>query len=622
MYGFVLWMDRARRGPVGPITMHRIGDAATITGECFGMHTCPLRSTPEAAAESQPIVSPTTILTYSGYVGNRRDVANLLGQPKLASAPDGSVILAAYTAWGGAFPAKLHGEYTFVILDRGDARVLAGRDALGLRKLYVLVDSRRLWIASNLAMLLASLPEAPSLDVTGIAHFLACGGTLGPLLKTLFRGILYVPAGHTLENEGAFGPVHQRPFWTADINREMQLPRAEDYEEKFRTLLFDGVEAALRAPGLVCTELSGGLDSSTVTAAAATLLRGRGSLSEGKLLAFSVVASETRAADESRYQAQFRSQYPIDHRQFDLDDLSDVMQVGGLSQPAFADMQGWFLEAQRRVVTECAPTVWLTGQGGDAVFGLTLPPLYLAGLLRKCRVTAWVREIAALLKAGRFNLWQLLWVYSRGDVLHALGNVPPRAPAWLTADLRTLVDEAQRTILTATCGRFSSNVNAFHYHLVATLAASLPDHERFSFEPRSPLLSLPLVEFMIGISWKYKVTADSNRVLQRRALRDILPKTIANRTTKGDFTPRLFSALRRRWDFWEPLTTGKHLADLGLIDPSGLRRSCEALRHGVSTDSLSVQCAALLLEQWLRTRRIRSDEPSLRRFREDASVRR
>ena len=621
MHGFVIWVDRARRGPVDTVTMHRVGDSATITGGCFGMHTCPLRSTPEATAESQPIVSSTTILTYTGYVGNRRDVAELLRQPKLASAPDGSIILAAYTAWGRVFPAKLRGEYSFVILDRRDARVLAGRDALGLQKLYVLANSRRLWIASNLTMLLASLPEAPSVDVTGVAHFLACGGSLGPLLKTLFRGILYVPAGHTLENEGAFGPVRQRPFWIAETNREIQLPRAEDYEERFRTLLFDGVEAALRAPGLVCTELSGGLDSSTVTAAAATLLRRRGSLSEDKLLAFSLVASETAVADESRYQAQFRSQYPIEHRQFDLDELSDVMQVAELSQPALADMQGWFLEAQRKVATERAPTVCLTGQGGDAVFGLALPPLHLADLLMKCRVAAWAREIAELLRAGRFNLWQLLWIYSRGDVLYAFGKVPPRAPAWLTADLRTLVDGAQRTVHTGTCGRFSSNVRALHYHLIATLAASLPDHERFPFEPRSPLLSLPLVEFMIATPCNYKVTADSNRVLQRRALRSILPKTIVNRTTKGDFTPRLFSALRRRWDFWEPLTNGTHLADLGLVDPARFRRSCEVLRHGIVTDSFSIQCAALILEQWLRTRRIRSDDSNLRRFRYDASVR-
>ena len=621
MYGFVIWVDTARRGPVDTFAAHRIDGGATITGGCFGMHTRPLRSTPEATAESQPIVDSTTILTYGGHVANRRDVAELLGQPKLASAPDGSVMLAAYAAWGRAFPAKLHGEYSFVILDRRDARVFAGRDALGLHKLYAFADSRRLWIASNLTMLLASLPEAPGVDPAGAAHFLACGGTLGPLRRTLFRGIHYVPAGHTLENEGPFGPVRQRPFWTPEVNREMQLPRAQDYEERLRTLLFNGVESALRAPGPVCTELSGGLDSSTVTAAAA-LLRGRGSPSETRLLAYSLVASETRVADESRYQAGFLSQYPIDHRQFDLDGLSDVMQVAELSQPAFADMQGWILEGQQRVAAECSPTVCLTGQGGDAVFGVAFPPLHLAGLLRKWKIAAWGREIVKLLKTGRFNIGQLLWVYSRGDVLNALGKTTPGAPAWLTRNVRARVDEAQRALVTATCGRFSSNVRAFHYHLVATLAASLPDHERFPFEPRSPLLSLPLVEFMIAVPWKYKVTADSNRVLQRRAFGNILPKAIVHRTTKGNFTPRLFSALRRRWDFWEPLTHGTHLADLGLVDPAGFRRSCEALRHGIATDALSIQCAALILEQWLRTRRIRSDHPGLRRFRHEATVHR
>ena len=256
------------------------------------------------------------------------------------------------------------------------------------------------------------------------------------------------------------------------------------------------------------------------------------------------------------------------------------------------------------------------------MFGAGFPPLHLASLLKARRMGAWLRAIAELSEAGRYNLWQLLWVYSRGDVLNALQYMAPRTPTWLAADMRTAVDEAQRTLITATCGRFLSNIRAFHYYVIATLAASLPDHDRFLFEPRSPLLSLPLVEFMIAIPWNCKITANSTRVLQRRAFGNILPKAILHRTTKASFTARFFSALRRRWDFWEPLAKGTYLADLGLVNSAEFRRSCEALRQGIATDSIGSQCAALILEQWLRMRRIRTDDPSLRRFRHDAACHR
>ena len=615
MYGFAIWVDRGRKGPIGEFAVERTDCGTTLSGKCFGMYTRPLASTPEAVTEPQPLVRPTMILSYTGRIDNRRQVAELLRQPELALAAEGAVMLAAYAAWGDAFPAKLDGEYSFVIVDRHDGRLVAGRDALGIHKLYVLEETRRVWIASNLALLLASVPKEPRISPTGAADFIGGGATLGPLLRTLFRSVSYVGAGHTFVDEGRFRRVQQQRFWTPRIDREIRLPRKQDYEERFRTLVFDSVEMALRAPSPVCTELSGGLDSSTVTVAAA-LLRERGIVDQ-KLVAFSLGASDTQVADEAEYQDQVLSEHEIVHQRFDLDSMSDVLQVADVSQPSLVDMQGWFLEGQRRVAAKYSPTVCLTGQGGDAVFCVAFPPLHLASLVRRAKMGAWAREVWKWLGTGRFNLWDLLWVHSRGDVLNSIMKLPP-APSWLTVGARRQVRDASRAVVTGTGGRFSADTRAFHCNLITTLAAVLPDQERFPWENRCPLLARSLVEFMVGVPTEYKATLDCNRVLQRGALVNVLPKGIVERKTKGDFTPRLFSALRRRWDFWEPLTHGTCLADLGLVESSAFRATCEGVRQGLGGKTLSYVCAALILEGWLRTRRTRSNEPSIQGFRRGA----
>lgn len=617
MYGFVIWVDRARQGRVQNLDVERADDCSRLSGTCFGLYARPFFSTPEAIIEQQPLVTPRAILSYSGHIDNRQEIADLLGQPQLAVDADGSVMLAAYEAWGNAFAAKLHGEFSFVLVDRDDGKVVAGRDALGIHKLYVLEDARRLWLASNLTLLLASVPEEPRISQIGAAQFIGGGATLGPLGRTLFHNVNYVGAGHILVEEGGLKPVLQRRFWTPAIDSRARRSSMADYEDALRTLLFNSVESALRAPAPVCTELSGGLDSSTVTVSAA-VLRERGIVDQ-RLVAFSLVASDTQVANESQYQRQVLSQHDIEYRRFDLDSLTDVVDVADVSQPSFVDIQGWFLDAQRRLAAEYSPAVCLTGQGGDAVFATALPPLHLARLVSRWKLNAWAREVWKLLGTGRYNLWNLLWVHSRGDVLNAFAKPPP-VPSWLKRGARKQVWDAVRAVITGTCGRFSSSTEAFHYSAIATLAASLPDQERFPWEFRCPLLARPLVEFMISVPTEYKVGSEGNRVLQRQALANVLPETIVRRRSKGDFTPRLFSALRRRWDFWEPLTYGTYLADLGLVDPAKFRSSCEALRQGLGGEMVSYLGAALILERWLRTREIRLDEPGIRQFRRRAEM--
>jgi len=121
-----------------------------------------------------------------------------------------------------------------------------------------------------------------------------------------------------------------------------------------------------------------------------------------------------------------------------------------------------------------------------------------------------------------------------------------------------------------------------------------------TFEGRHPLLNRALVSFVLGLRWQDKVGPDRDRIVQRRALRGILPEAVRNRADKGDGTPRFLRGIRENWDaVVRPLSEGRHLAALGLVDRPAFELGVQRLRHGVMGQDLPVFVAALSLEAWL-----------------------
>jgi asparagine synthase (glutamine-hydrolysing) len=557
-----------------------------------------LGGTPEALRERQPIVTPAVVLVYEGRVDNRTEVAAKCRRAELATAPDGDVLLAAFTAWGEAFPRHVDGEYAFVLFERRERRLVAGRDAVGVKKLYLADDGRRFCLASSLALLLRYLRKPPPLDSEGLVNFIASGGLVGASGRTVYRGIRPVPPGHVLAcSEGAF---HVRPYWTLEEGAEVAPRSVDECDSHFRAVLFDSVKGALRALSPVGTELSGGLDSSTVTSVAATVTS-RQNPPATQLIAFSLVASETWQADERRYQDAVLERYPLEHQTYDLDQLPDDLSFGDAAQPAFLNAQPWLLSAQRAFARERGVRVSLTGQGGDAVMGYYLPPFHLSPMLRSLRLRAWFRESVKWVGHGSYSWWRLLSVFGSGDTRRGMGPLP-RLPQWLVPRMARQVRDALDALVTAPSGRFLKDPRTFHVHLVRNMAASLPDADYFPWEPRYPLLSRALVEFMLTLPWQAKASPVENRVVQRRALKDVLPQQVAQRRSKGDFTPRFFRGLQRNWGVWEPLTRGKHLADLGIVEPGAFQDAAERLRFGVADSAFSLLCACLILEGWLDAR--------------------
>jgi asparagine synthase (glutamine-hydrolysing) len=610
-HGFVLrYKPRREGGEPARLEVRHAGRESVAFDSSFRLLVRPLPTTPEAERERQPIVTPLAVVVYAGRIDNREEIADRLGKAWLGRATDGEVLAEAYAAWGSEFPAKVLGEYSVALVDRLTGRLVAARDSLGIGRLFRYEEARAVWVASSLDLLLGALPARPPFDRQCLAEYFASGGLVASG-RTVYAGIHELPAAHAL-TQGE-GPALVQRYWQPDPERRMALRGEGEYDEAFRSLLFEATRAALRSNTRVWSDLSGGLDSSTVTAAAALLDQaGRGP--EAGVGTFGTFFSRTTASDERGFQNEFLSLYPLEHQTLDADEYpSFSLDEPPSCHPSKAILYRPVWHAANALFSSHGIRAHLTGRGGDPVFCADgFPPLYLAELARGLKWRRWFREARQWAGQGQRSFGNLLWHCSRGKLTDGFAGSPQGqapAPEWLAPGFREEVSSVRWETWRAGPRLYASPGRELHYRSItlnAAIARFIPVGDE-----RHPLLYRPLVEFALALPWEHLLRPKWDRVIQRRALRGILPEKIRLRRSKATGTPLLLRGLRENWSRVQPLTRGRRLAELGLVDPPAFQAACERLRHGLMGNDLGYFAAALSLEIWLDANPARQPEEAL-----------
>ncbi len=595
MHGFVVRYMKAideQQPPVLDVCQDdRIGLAA---GRRFRLLVRPLPTTPEAEAERQPYVFGHTVAVYQGRIDNRREIIDRIGDSLLEQVGDSELIARAYSKWGANFPAIVLGEYSFALINQHTEQLIAGRDSLGIGHLFQYQDTSAVWVASNLEILLAALPSRPSFDRSALAEYIATGGLLVSG-RTIYTGIDEVPAAHVLVQSGAAVTVTR--YWEPVPESQARLRGPDEYDEEFRSILSAAVKAALRSNTPVWSDLSGGLDSSTVTALAASL---DCSGNDG-ITAFSMSASMTALSNESPFQDDFIARYPIQQHRLDIDDyLSFGTPEPPSCHPSKAIIYRPIRQATAELFAQHGAQTHLTGRGGDNIFcGDEFPPRYLAGLLRGLKLRQWIREINDWARQGKRSLWNLVWHCSRSSLTDLYAGEADRGivPTWLIAPFRDQVTQIDEGQWTSGYRLYSDPGRELQYRSIQMTSRVV----RFMpvGDERHPLLYRPLVEFVLDLPWEHLLRPDENRIIQRRALRNVLPESIRLRTSKTSATPVFLRGLRRHWTTVRHYTEGRRLAELDILDPIPFHAACERLRHGLLAKQFRYLVGALTLEIWL-----------------------
>ncbi len=542
-------------------------------------------------------------LVYNGEIYNYIELREELSAAgfRFRSGTDTEVILRAYEAWGPECVKRFNGMWAFVLWDAREKRLVASRDRLGVKPLYTAWLCGSFLFASEIKGILASgLIEARANDRT-VATYLRHGfGYLDTTDETFFEGIEQLPPATLLIIKNG----------QAKIERYWDLPQHEETDEglasRFGELLQDSVRLRLRSDVQVGGALSGGLDSSSITALAARLLGGR-------YETFSVCYDDPRY-DEREWIRPVAAQAGVaNHEVFPRAEQlpQSIERLLWHQDEPFPDLNIYGQWCMYGAVRDRGVKVFLNGHGGDELLGgyADHQLAFLTGLALSARPGRFMSELQAYAR-----LRNIPWRSAFGQVVRRFAaTVIPRSvrragrpaandyldPCFAPLHPSSPVADAPH--------RFKSALRQARWESVsiAPLPAWLHLEDRnsmaFSVESRTPFLDYRLVELAFTAPDHAHMRNGYSKSVLRESMRGLLPETVRLRADKKGFQSAGEAWFRSdlRTMVGDVLTSAS-FRGRGYLDQVRVMETFEAHNKGSMNARFSIW-SWVCLELWFRT---------------------
>ncbi|GGP36690.1 asparagine synthase (glutamine-hydrolyzing) [Streptomyces melanogenes] len=509
-------------------------------------------------------VAPEAVTTYSGEVYNYRELRAELSARghRFRTNSDTEVVLQAYLEWGDAFVERLNGMFAFAIWDTRTEELLLVRDRMGVKPLLYYPTEDGVLFGSEPKAILAHPLAEPVVDAEGLREVF--GLTMTPE-NAVFRGMYEVRPGSMvrLSRRG----LRKTRYWQLESR-----PHTDDLDTTVgtvREILDDTVRRQLVSDVPLCSLLSGGLDSSAVTALAARALaeEGRGE----RIRTFSVdftghaerfEANAVWEAPDAPFVKEAVAHIGTDHEDIVLDNAQLLTpEVRGavlraLDLPTVTGDMEYSLYLLFQAV-RARSTVALSGESADELFG----------------GYSHFHDPEAV-SSATFP-WHLPYRRAGGqDALRTTG-------LWDRLDLGAYIDQRYKEAVAdvpALPGESPQEARMreiSHLHLTRFVNFLLDRKDRISMavglEVRVPFCDHRLVEYVFNTPWAMKTFDGREKSLLRAATQDVLPRSIVERK-KSPYpsTQDVQYELSLR-DRITALASGDSPV-LDLVDPKGLRR--------------------------------------------------
>ncbi len=498
---------------------------AGLTAAAGRPHTVGLVNTRFAIVDTsvaghQPLSSADgrVISTFNGEIYNHDELRReLVGRGvRFRGHSDTEVLVEGYRAWGDDLWARLNGFWAAALYDLETRVLTLSRDRFGIVPLYVRRTASGVFFSSLLEPLVRLDPGGIRLDLEAARRFVDTE-VKDDAESTFFLPIQRVAPATALHLRGpALDAVRTLTYWDFPEGRfEPDEIAVADAARRLRELLVDAVALRLRADVPVALELSGGLDSSSIVAAAA-------------LAGADPVTYTLRhpGRDEEPYARTMRRRHRLDYRVVAPD--HGFARAGdaflAMHEEPYHAPNAFTHYLMRRVMRADGYKVALAGSGGDEL---------LAGY----EFDFWPSARRELREDGHG------WSAARHDLAFRFGT-PARALAAVVPTLKALRRRA--------LGRASTAPPRFqplrHRHFrVALLPHYLTSDDRYSMaipvEHRLPFLDHRIVEFGFRLRAEHLFRAGWSKYVLRRAMAPHLPREIAWRRVKMGFPLDLTSFL-------------------------------------------------------------------------------
>lgn len=458
------------------------------------------------------------IITYNGELYNTWELRHQLeaeGYSFFTRSSDTEVILIAYMHWGEECVSRFNGIFAFAIWDEAEQTLFMARDRLGVKPLFYYPRRNSLIFGSELKAILAHPDVRPEVDKEGLTEIVALGPSRTPG-HGIYKGMKELRPGHFLvfNHNG----IRLNRYWAL-----RSAPHPDDLEttaQKVRQLLIDTVERQLVSDVPVCTFLSGGLDSSAISAIAAAAFARDGleplntyalDYKDNALYFKPDLFQPNSDAPYAKEVAEFLG---TQHHVIEVDtpELAEALFPATTASdlPGMADIDSSLLLFCQAVKKHA--TVALSGESADEVFG-GYPWLYKQEAQEK-NTFPWLRMSK---ERTQFLAPDLV------DYLEPEKYVEERY-AQALAEVPYLEGESPRQ---------QRMRKLFYLNITRFMPTLLDRKDRMSMgvglEVRVPFCDHRLVEYVWNIPYEMKITGDMPKGILRKALAGLLPADVLAR---------------------------------------------------------------------------------------------
>lgn len=453
---------------------------------------------------------------------------------------DTEVLLYLYIEEGIECLRQLNGDFVFAIYDQKKQNIFIARDRFGIKPLYYSIQNHTLYFSSELKGLLPLLRHTPSMSHDSMLLYLQLNYIPAPL--TIYDNIYKLKPGHFIVFDAS--NHHIKPYYQLPQKIENGIEEAEAVKT-FSNLLVQSVERRLISDVPIGCFLSGGLDSSIISALAKQF--------KPDLNTFTISFKQHSFFDESPDAERVAKHLGTRHHSIPVDEqeLLEIIPtlLEHLDEP-FADSSAIAVSVLAKY-THKHITVALSGDGADELLGgyykhtahdlafrwypwrhIFYPAHWVLGLMPQSRNTPWQNKVRQLKK------------FSDGIL------TPHTQRYWNWA---TFMHEAKaQTLLKKTENRLSylsfipTEAASMHQVLINDISLVLPNDMLFktdsmsmmhSLEVRVPMLDHELVNFTVSLPASFKIKKKQRKIILKKAFAHLLPYGTMHKPKHGFEVP-------------------------------------------------------------------------------------
>ena len=456
-------------------------------------------------------------IVYNGELYNTEDIRKELLKKgyTFQSYSDTEVLLTSYIEWGEACIDYLNGIYAFAIWDQARETLFLARDRLGVKPLFYREQNGTLIFGSEIKAILAHPNVKAEVDREGLQEIFGLGPSKTPG-HGVFRGIKELRPAHAMKYDRNGLKIWR--YW--NVESKEHTDSLQNTIDHVRYLVQDAVERQLVADMPVCTFLSGGIDSSAISAISANYFEKAG---KGPLHTYSIdyeqnsqyFQSSSFQPDEDRPWIQKMEQFIGSHHTYSIinnEQLANLLDESVILRdlPGMADVDSslyWFCQQIKQDYT-----VALSGECADEIFG-GYPWFYREELMNQNNFP-WMKS-----EKERQSLLHEHWQQK----LDLTSYVSQRYKDTLR-EVPQLEGEDQKE---------AKRREISYLNMIWFMTTLLERKDRMSMgaslEVRVPFADHRLVEYAWNIPWDMKMLEGREKGILRKALEGILPNEILYR---------------------------------------------------------------------------------------------